>query len=101
MSKWLVLAPEVHYSHRVVDAENEVTKKTTTWDVWVAGEKTSYASADEALRAYARAIDERGEAIVSLERDGWRALDACRAVPGGGIRHHPSLDVSQRRERGR
>ena len=56
-----------------------MTKQTTTWDVWVATDMTSFVSARQALDYYRRKVDQRGEELVSVERDGWRALDACRA----------------------
>ena len=73
-----------------------MTSAKTTWDVWVGGEKTSYTSADEALRAYTRAVSQRGEAIVSVERDGYRALSEClEAAEAEATSHETGVHYSR------
>ena len=55
---------------------SNTTKKT--WDVWVASEMRSFRSARRAMAYYCVAQSQRGEALCSIERDGWRAIDECR-----------------------
>lgn len=58
----------------------KVRTRSTVWSVWIAGAREDFEGASDALDAYSAALRSHGAALVSLERDGWRALSECQAA---------------------